>query len=183
MALAIVGIALLAAACASDGDPATAALTTAGTTPGTTATTSPATTTSPPASASAPDLDGTTWNVINYQFSGGLTNVRANTEITMAFAGGTVSGSTGCNEYTADYLVSGEYDPFDEGVRDENDGQEIVFEVVSVTERGCEPSLVMEQESDFLAALEGSARWLLARGQLILRTSEGFLQIEADPAA
>ena len=39
----------------------------------------------------------------------------------------------------------------------------------------------MDQESEFLSALESSGRWLIARGNLSLRDSEGFFLVEAEP--
>jgi hypothetical protein len=41
----------------------------------------------------------------------------------------------------------------------------------------------MDQESAYLSALESSGRWLIGReAALLLRTSDGFLLVEAQPA-
>jgi heat shock protein HslJ len=70
-------------------------------------------------------------------------------------------------------------------VRDEEDGQAILIEVVSVTEKArTSPSGVMDQESAYLSALESSGRWLIGReAALLLRTSDGFFLVEAQPAS
>lgn len=131
----------------------------------------------------APALAGTDWNVVLYVEGSSMVELWPGTEITLGFGDGTISGSGGCNQYDGTHAVDGPYDEFTEGVRDENDGQAISVEVVSVTEIGCtEPSGVMDQESEYLKALESSARWLIARGNLLLRTGDGFFLIEAEPA-
>ncbi len=143
-------------------------------------TTEPATTVPSP----GPVLVGTGWNVTYFNLgSAGLTNPWPGTQITIRFGDdGNVSGSGGCNEYQGTFETSGPYDEFEDGVRDSNDGQAISFGPMTATKRGCaEPSGIMEQELDYLAALANVGRWVLARDTLSLRTSEGFALIEAEP--
>lgn len=150
-------------------------------TPVTTAAADPTTTDA--AYPEAPALAGTDWNVILYVEGSSMVELWPGTEITLSFGDGTISGSGGCNQYDGTYAVDGPYDEFTEGVRDEADGQAITVDIVAVTEIGCtEPSGVMDQESEYLKALESSARWLIARGNLLLRTPDGFFLIEAEPA-
>lgn len=132
----------------------------------------------------APVLGGTSWQATDYMLeSGSITNVWSDTEITLTFGdNGTISGSTGCNTYSGDFEVEGDYDEFVEGVPDENDGQALVIGPLAVTERGCDDR-IMEQESDFLDILANTGRWLIARGELHLRTAEGRFLLEAQPAA
>ncbi len=140
-------------------------------------------TTAPSAGVEAPELAGTSWSVTNYTMeSGNLTNVLGGTEVTIVFGSdGTVSGFTGCNDYTATYQVEGPYDGFEEGVRDPNDGQTISIGSITVTEKACDsPGFVMEQEGEHLANLAGAARWFISRGNLILRSEDTV--IEAAPA-
>jgi heat shock protein HslJ len=134
------------------------------------------------ADAVAPALAGTNWNVTLYLDNGAMTQLWPGTEITLSFGeDGTISGSGGCNGYTGTFDVRGPYDPFEDGIRDENDGQAIAIEVTSVTEKACtSPGGIMDQESEYLNALETSARWLIARGNLLLRTGGGFFLIEAE---
>ena len=94
---------------------------------------------------------------------------------------GIVSGSTGCNEYSAAFDVEGPYDESLEGQRDENDGQVIRFGVLTITERACTESNDMEQEAEFVDVLEKVGRWFIGRGNLILRESDGFFLTEAEP--
>ena len=141
----------------------------------TTATTVPA--------AEAPELAGTSWTVTDYALEGSITNVWPDTEVTIAFAAdGTVSGSTGCNEYSGPYVTDGPYDPFEEGVPDAADGQAITLGPLAATERACTPQHVMDQEAEFLDLLDRTGRWVIARGNLDLRSSDGSFLVEAEPA-
>jgi len=134
------------------------------------------------ADAPVPALGATSWTVADYGLpTVGTMNVWPDTEVTLSFgADGSVSGSTGCNQYSGNFEVEGPYDEFEDGVRDEEDGQTIQIVVLSVTERGCSPDHVMEQETEILSLLEGVDRWFMARGELILRSSDGFF-LQADP--
>ncbi|HSG78049.1 MAG TPA: META domain-containing protein [Acidimicrobiia bacterium] len=139
----------------------------------------PATTTAPesttaPEGVDAPGLAGTSWTVDDYsQGPGMITNVWK-TEVTIAFgADGTVSGSAGCNDYQARWQVSGPYDEFESGVRDPDDGQILIFEDLSWTERACEDADVMEQEAEILDLLQRAGRWVLIRGEFNLRDADG----------
>ncbi len=173
-----VGIVFVLAACGGDDSSPT---TGAGGAP----TTVPDTTTTTGQSVAPPELAGTSWNVTEYQLpDGGITDLWPGTEITVRFhEDGTVSGFSGCNEYGGTYEVDGSYDPFEPGVRDPNDGQTLQLGGLSVTERGCEsPTGVMEQEIEYLSAFQSSERWLIARGELLLRTAEGSLLVQAEPA-
>ncbi len=135
-----------------------------------------------PATVDAPELAGTSWVVANYSLpSGALTNPWPGSELTLKFGtDGTVTGSTGCNEFEGPYQVEGSYDPFEEGVRDDNDGQAITIGPLAVTERACAEQTWMEQEGEYLANLNAGGRWFIARGQLILRSDNTYT--EFDPA-
>lgn len=169
----------LAAACGgSDSDTGVAVATTATPSDAPAATTAPATT---PAlvGVAAPDLAGTSWSVTKYTMAeGSLTGVLDGTEVTIIFGNdGTISGFTGCNDYTGTFEVEGPYDPFEEGIRDANDGQIINIGSISVTERACDsPGFVMEQEGEHLVNLVGVERWFMARGNLTMRGEETFIE-------
>lgn len=151
------------------------------------ATSRPATTTMPETTTAAggvdaPQLAGTSWSVNDYsQGPGMITNVWK-TEVTIAFAtDGTVSGSAGCNDYQARWQVSGPYDEFESGVRDPDDGQILIFEDLSWTERACEDGAIMEQEAEILDLLQRAGRWVLIRGEFNLRDADGAFLFEAEP--
>lgn len=143
--------------------------------------------TAPPSTASqnavpAPELAGTEWNVTNYILaSGAFTNVWK-TEITIAFAAdGTVSGTTGCNDYQGTWETEGPYDEFESGVPDVNDGQVIRLNGLTWTEIACEDEAIMEQEEEHIDMLQQAGRWVIIRGDFHLRNSDGQLLFEAEP--
>ncbi len=133
----------------------------------------------------APELGGTSWNVTLYESesAGGMTNLWPGSEITLHFGDdGTVSGFSGCNDYSGSFEVEGPYDEFVEGVRDPNDGQAIRMGPFTVTEKACtSPNGVMEQEMEYLDVLQSAGRWLIVRENLGLRTGDGFFLADAEP--
>ena len=173
---ALLAVVILAAACGggetSEGTPAP--------TPPPTTSEAPTTT---EAGGEAPELGGSSWNVTDYsQGSGTITNVWK-TEVTIAFAAdGTLSGSAGCNEYFGTWQVSGPYDPFESGVPDPNDGQELTLADLAWTERACEDPDIMEQEAEILDLLQRAGRWVLIREDFHLRDASGSYLFEAEPA-
>jgi heat shock protein HslJ len=182
-ALLVVAFAVLINACGgSDDDAADTAATTVPPLVTAAVTAAPATT-AVPAGVTAPELAGTNWSVTTYTMaSGSFTSVLGGTEVTISFGSdGTISGFTGCNDYTSTYQVEGPYDEFEEGIRDPNDGQSISIGSITVTEKACDsPGFVMEQEEEHLANLAGAAQWFISRGNLVLRSDDTF--IEAEPA-
>jgi len=148
-------------------------------------TTAPSTTAAsePAQTVAAPELGSTDWNVTLYsQVGGTMTNVWK-TEVTISFAAdGTVSGSAGCNGYQATWQVSGVYNEFESGVRDPDDGQELILGPLSWTEMACEDEAIMEQETEILDLLQRGGRWVLIRGNFNLRDAEGAFLFEAEPA-
>jgi heat shock protein HslJ len=78
-------------------------------------------------------------------------------EVTAEFADGEISGSGGCNDYTAAY---------------ETDGSSIEIGPAAVTQMACsEP--VMEQEQAFLAGLEKAVEYSITGNELGMTDSEG----------
>lgn len=131
----------------------------------------------------APELGGTSWNVTDYRLpDGSITNVWK-TEVTIAFADdGTVSGSAGCNDYQGTWLVSGNWDEFEDGVPDPNDGQVLTLDGLSWTEMACEDDAIMEQETEILDLLQTAGRWVLIRGEFNLRDADGGFLFKAESA-
>jgi heat shock protein HslJ len=110
-------------------------------------------------------LAGTAWSVTGYNNGRqALVSVLADTSLTMAFSNdGKVTGSAGCNRYTAGYLA--------EGVK-------LEFRPAAATRMMCvRPLGIMEQEQQFLKALEKVATARFEGDRLELRTADGALAV------
>jgi len=109
------------------------------------------------------DLAGTNWEVIGYNNGKqAVTSVMAGTTLTADFGrDGTLSGNSGCNDYNATYTVT---------------GNAITIGPISSTMMACsDPADVMDQEIQYLAALESAARYQIEGTVLELRTEDGAL--------
>ena len=69
-----------------------------------------------------------------------------------------MSGSAGCNTFTANWSTSGVYDPHVPGQPDVNDGQAITFYELPWTEIACDNADIMEKEGEILALLQTPGR-------------------------
>jgi heat shock protein HslJ len=109
-------------------------------------------------------LPGTSWTVIGYNNGkGGVVSVIIGTELTAVFGGdGTLSGSAGCNNYTASYEA-------------DDDGNISIGPAATTRMMCSEPEGIMEQETEYLAALETAATYNIEGERLQLRTAEGSL--------
>jgi len=109
-------------------------------------------------------LAGTSWTVIGYNNGKeAVVSVIIGTEPTAVFGeDGTLSGSAGCNDYNAPYEAD------DDGI--------ISIGPAATTRKMCsEPEGIMEQESQYLAALGTAATYRLEADRLEVRTAEGAL--------
>jgi heat shock protein HslJ len=115
-----------------------------------------------PAPPHVMELSGTTWNLISYRNESGAGQpVIEGTAITAVFNEtlGEVSGSAGCNHYTALYTA---------------DGNALQISRLAWTEMYCtEPAGVMRQETEYLLALETVSTFDFAAYQLSLNDDEG----------
>ena len=106
-------------------------------------------------------LTGINWiaNGVN-NGRGGVQSIVIGNEITAVFSeDGALSGSAGCNNYSGTYEV---------------DGENMSIGPLAVTEKFCEqPEGTMDQESEYLAALDTVGTWSIDGDVLDLRTSEG----------
>jgi heat shock protein HslJ len=111
-------------------------------------------------------LDGTSWQVsaVN-NGTGGLEASALSEALTAEFRDGTVSGSTGCNTFSAAYTT---------------EDDRITVEPPQATLIGCEPE-VAAVEARFLAALENATRFELEATSLVLRDDEGAAQVTFRP--
>ena len=106
-------------------------------------------------------LTGTPWVVSRYNNGrGGMTSVIIGTEITANFTeDGVISGSAGCNSYNA---------PF------EAEEDMISIGLVAVTQKLCsEPEGMMEQEAEYLSALQNAAVYTISEDRLEIRDEGG----------
>ncbi len=111
--------------------------------------------------AEATDLSGITWNLLFHNNGrGGMVSTIIDTQITAVFdEEGVLTGSAGCNNYTAAY---------------ETDDQQITIGPAASTRMFCaEPEGIMEQEAQYLAALENAAVYLIEGNGLEIRDAEG----------
>ena len=109
------------------------------------------------------ELGGTSWIVMGYNDGNqAVISVVIGSELTADFsADGNLSGSAGCNDYTATYEAS---------------GKSIKIVPTASTLKMCvDPAGVMEQERQYLKALETAATYRLDGNQLELRTADGAL--------
>jgi heat shock protein HslJ len=109
-------------------------------------------------------LAGTKWNVISYNNGKqAVVSVLADTKLTASFddQARRVSGSAGCNSYSADMKVA---------------IPKIEVGPAATTRKFCEqPKGVMEQESQYLAALKTAATYKIEGTSLELRTKDGAI--------
>ena len=108
----------------------------------------------------------TSWNVTSFDDgAGNMIEVLEGTEITAQFAkeridGGTVYGSTGCNEYHGVYNTSPE------------DNIWAGIDLVLTTQNTCnEPAGVMEQEQQYITALIYSRKWAINNNEMTFKES------------
>lgn len=117
-----------------------------------------------------PSPEGTSWNVLSYNNGQeAVVSVIIGTEITANFGeDGKVSGSAGCNNYTAGYEV---------------DGENISIGPAATTRMMCnEPEGIMEQEAQYLAALESVATYKIQGDNMEIRTADGALAVSFEAA-
>jgi heat shock protein HslJ len=115
-------------------------------------------------------LEGTSWLMLSYNNGkGGLASALLGTEITAEFLDGTVSGSAGCNSYSASY---------------ELDGNHISLGPAATTRMFCgEPEGVMDQENQYLAALQSAATYEINADVLEMFDGEGTRMVTYQAAS
>jgi heat shock protein HslJ len=109
-------------------------------------------------------LAGTSWRVTGYNNGRqAVVSVLADTGLSMSFgADGRVSGSAGCNDYTGTYTSS---------------GSSLTLGPAATTRKFCAQPGVMEQERQFLKALETVATIRHEGERAELRTADGALAV------
>lgn len=117
--------------------------------------------------AQSQDLSSTSWKVIGYNNGKqSVSSVLVGTTLTAEFAkDGTLSGSGGCNNYNGTYTVT---------------GNQIKIGPLASTKMACgEPEGVMEQESQYMVALQTAVTFQIEGTILELRTADGALVVDA----
>ncbi len=106
-------------------------------------------------------LAGKTWNLLFHNNGqGGMVSTITGTQITAVFDDeGNLAGSAGCNNYTAAY---------------QSDDEKIQIGPAITTRMFCaEPEGIMQQEGQYLAALENAGVYLIEGNKLEIRDVEG----------
>ena len=113
--------------------------------------------------AQSQDLAGTSWVVTAYNNGKqAVTSVLSGTTLTAEFGkDGNLSGSSGCNTYNGAYKVN---------------GSQITIGPLASTRMACaDPAGVMDQEMQYLSALQSAATYQIQGNTLELRTQDGAL--------
>ncbi|MGH7785302.1 MAG: META domain-containing protein [Candidatus Binatia bacterium] len=119
--------------------------------------------------APPPRLDGTSWEVNG--FNNGRQAVVSpllGTTLSVSFADGAITGNAGCNSFRSTYT---------------RDGARLTVGPIAATRKACDGTGVMEQERQFLAALESATTWAIERGMLDLHRPDGERVLLAHPAS
>lgn len=104
-------------------------------------------------------LEGTLWTLTGLADGDAIASPVLGSEVTAEFAEGTLSGSAGCNRYTASYT---------------REGTALTLGPAGATKMAClDPAGVMEQEQAFLAALETVASYATKCASLTLFDADG----------
>ena len=102
---------------------------------------------------SADDLNGTSWTLVDLNLD--QQPVLTDTEVTISFQDGQITGSGGCNTYNSSFTL-GEDNPF-----------VMTIDPVASTRKAC-PEPILNQETAFFTALQNVSLWGYQVGQLAL---------------
>jgi heat shock protein HslJ len=114
--------------------------------------------------AQSQSLAGSSWRATGINNGkGAVASLVADTKVTISFASdGKVSGSGGCNNYSATWKA---------------EGNTLSFTPAAATRRMCVAPGVMEQEQAFFKALESIATMRMEADSLEMRTAQGALAV------
>ena len=113
-----------------------------------------------PAGESARELVSTHWQLVSFDTTDSETPVVEDSQITIHFdTDGQVNGSAGCNSYGGVYRVE--------------QGQLTIDEVVS-TLMACTDNAIMDQETQFLTALQTTGAFELNGDRLLIHYGDGL---------
>ena len=118
-------------------------------------------------SAQSTDLAGANWDVIAYNNGNqGVVGVIGGTQLTANFGtDGSLSGTAGCNNFSGGYTLEG--------------ASNIQIGPLASTMMACsDPAGVMEQEMQYLAALQSAATYRMEGDSLEMRTADDALAVQ-----
>jgi heat shock protein HslJ len=121
----------------------------------------------PPTEAPVTDLNGTSWQLIAYGAPDRPAAVLPNTQVTAEFQEGQISGSTGCNNYSASVSQS---------------GAALTTGPVASTRRACAED-VGQQEAEVLQGVDTALSFEISNDTLTIQHENGVLVFMAAPAA
>jgi heat shock protein HslJ len=108
------------------------------------------------------ELEGITWNLLDYRTPTSVTSAVAGAEATLSFANGKITGTTGCNDFTATYTGG------------EGTNGPLKIADVQVGNKTCStPPGVMAQQSTYLTALSTVVKFTTGSNRLTLLDSQG----------
>ncbi len=117
--------------------------------------------------AAGPDnaLEGE-WTVTGYNNGrGALTSPVSGTTLTATFLADTVAGSAGCNDYNGSYKL---------------DGDKVTIGPLATTRKACDQA-IMDQETEFLTALQTPSTVEQSGATVTLRDAAGAMQVTLAP--
>ena len=115
--------------------------------------------------APAPSLEGVTWEVTGYNNGRqAVVSPRLGTSLTLSFENGAVTGSSGCNSFRATYT---------------QEGNRLTIGPAATTRKLCTEEGVMEQEREFLAALQAVYTWTVRDELLDVHFEDGARALTA----
>ncbi|MGA9396577.1 MAG: META domain-containing protein [Azonexus sp.] len=118
--------------------------------------------------APEPELDGVTWDVTG--FNNGRQAVVSpllGTRLNLSFKDGMVQGFSGCNKFRASY---------------KREGDRLTIAPLATTRMACAAEGLMQQEREFLAALESVTVWTIRDGMLDMHRADGERALTANLA-
>ena len=117
----------------------------------------------PSSAPSASSLERTAWALTSFATETGQENVLSNTTVTATFDNGNITGSAGCNRYSAGYQLS---------------GNGITISSITSTLMYCtSPDGVMTQETTYLLLLKNVTAYAISNDQLTLSNELGDAQL------
>lgn len=106
-------------------------------------------------------LNGTNWTVVNFNNGQAAVVTKLDgTNMTLSFSGGRVTGSGGCNNFNADYFIS---------------GSSLTIGFPAATQLLCtDPDGIMAQEQQMLTALASATSFSINGNQLEIRSGDSL---------
>jgi heat shock protein HslJ len=115
------------------------------------------------APSTQPELVGPLWKLTAYNNArGGLVSILEGTQPTAVFEPSVVTGSGGCNTYSAPISST---------------PKTLTFGPIAATRMACEET-IMDQETAYFAALERTSTYSIENGRLVLVDGGGARQAE-----